>query len=214
MRQSMMKLVVVAVVGGVVSTLPADVIPLTLAPKDFNDLGSLEAVAGWPADTTVMTVTNLRGDVTHQVFRDSGSSDYYYFYQVFNAGESSSWHIIEVLTLTPFTGADGSTTVGYLTANEPAAFVAGSVIPSGASINTASGPTISFVSPGYVDPIEVGEYGKVLYVKSALPPDTILGNIIDGAIADGLVVGPVPEPATMSLLALGGLAVLLRRRRA
>ncbi len=210
----MMRFAVMVVVVGVVSALPASVVPLTLQPKDFNDLGSLEAVAGWPADTTIMAATNMRGDVTHQVFKDSGSSDYYYFYQVFNAGESSSWHIIEALTLTPFTGADGSAMVGYLTVNEPSAFVAGSVIPSGASINTASGPTISFVFPGYINSIEVGEYGKVLYVRSTLPPDTIMGNIIDGTIADGLVVGPVPEPATMSLLALGGVAVLLRRRRA
>ncbi|MCK4625509.1 MAG: PEP-CTERM sorting domain-containing protein, partial [Phycisphaerae bacterium] len=44
-------------------------------------------------------------------------------------------------------------------------------------------------------------------------PGTITGNVINGVISSGDVVGPVPEPATMGLLALGGLALLRRRHK-
>ena len=124
--------------------------------------------------------------------------------------------MIEVLSLTPFTGADGSTEVGYLeTTNLPAAFSAsGSEIPAGCSVNTDSGPTISFVFPGYTTPygITPGEISRVLYVKSTEPPNIITGNIIDGSIADGDVIGPVPEPATIGLI-ICGIAVLLRKKK-
>ncbi len=194
----------------------AAVEPLTLSPADFNALGpgTWQPVTGWPAATTMMSGTNHRVEVTHQVFQDDVDGGYVYLYQVENTGLDQSWHIVEVLSLTAFLGADDSTTVGWLTANQPGAFqVATPVFPAGASVNTLSGPTISFNFPGYLDPIQVGEASEVLYVLSDFGPRTITGNVINGSIADGLVVGPIPEPATMSLLVLGGLGVLIRRKK-
>ncbi len=43
------------------------------------------------------------------------------------------------------------------------------------------------------------------------------GALADGGLptpGDGLIVSPMPEPATLSLLALGGLALLRRRKSA
>ncbi len=191
----------------------AAVSSLPLSGADFNVLGTWGPVTGWPVGTATMSGTNLRAEVTHQVFQDSVTGEYAYLYQVKNTGLDQSWHIIEVLSLTAFTEADGSTTAGWLTANQPTGFVAGTPSPAGASVNTSSGPTISFGFPGWLDPIEVTEVSKVLYVLSALGPTMITGNVINGSIADGPVVGPIPEPATLALLLAGGLCVLIRRKR-
>ena len=192
----------------------AAVIPLTLGPADFNALGTWQSVAGWAAGTTTMTGAGLRAEVTYQVLQDSGTGGYAYLYQVENTGLDETWHIIEMLSLTDFFGADGDTPLGYLTANQPSAFQAGTPVPNGASVNTLSGPTISFNFSGYLgNQVNVGQASEVLYVLSDFAPTMIMGNVIDGSIGDGPVVGPVPEPATMSLLGLGGLALMRRRRK-
>lgn len=161
-----------------------------------------------------MSGTTHSVEVTHQVFQDSDTGGYGYLYQVENTGLDDSWHIVEVLSLTAFLGADGSTTVGWLTANQPPGFqVATPVFPAGASVNTLSGPTISFNFPGYLDPIQVGEICEVLYVLSDFGPTMITGNVINGSIADGPVVGPIPEPATLSLVVMGALGMIVRRKR-
>lgn len=213
----MKKACLVGAVLGLVLGVAADagMISLTVEAKDFNELGSLQPIAGWDAMTTLLEDVHykLRGEITSQPFWDSDTGDYYYLYQLENTGHNVTWHVVEFITLSPFTGADGSTAVGYLTANQPAAFDAGTEIPDGASVNTDAGPTISFGFPGYVDPISPGEITKVFYVKGELDPSVILGNIIDGGTAQGFVIGPVPEPATMCLLGLGSFALLRRKRK-
>ena len=52
-----------------------------------------------------------------------------------------------------------------------------------------------------------------MYVVSDLPPDIINGNVIDGVVGTGPVVGTVPEPATALYLILGGLSLLVLYRR-
>jgi len=145
-----------AILFGIGMAGPAlgSIIPVSPVPgSDFNDLGGgLSPISGWPAATCEMSNLGLklRGEVINQVFIDtSESEDYYYFYQIANTGVDETWHMIEVLALSPFAEAGESTSIGYLTANEPSAFVSGSdhIIPAGATINTDSGPTVSFNFP-------------------------------------------------------------------
>ncbi len=197
----------VLLVGGMAAN--AAIVPLTVHSEDFGSLGNLVPVAGWGAMTTTMEQDSLKGVVTSQSFLDTDTQDYYYFYQISNAGVDVTWHAIETFTVCPFNGSGGAATeLGYLTGNEPAGFSAGTETPVGASINTDAGPVISFNFPGYVNPIAPGEVSKVLYVKSSLPPQVVLGNIIDGSIAQGDVIGTVPEPAMISLFCMGALALL------
>lgn len=187
----------------------ADLIPLTIIGRDFSSLGSLSEAS--TASIVVMDDgTGLYGTVISQAFYDTVDSDYYYMYQIENSGSD----IVELFSLKPFAGAGSLTEVGYLFDHVPDAFVLGADIPAGGSIFTDSGPTISFNFPGYINPLLPGEISRVLYVKSSLPPGEIMGNIINGGIANGGVVGPVPEPMTICLLGFGtlGLRVFQRRR--
>ena len=136
-----------------------------------------------------------------------------YLYQVNNVGGASS--LVEQFTLSPFTGADGSTNLGYLTGGIPAGFLAS---PSGqmpgpnAYINAPAGPLVTFYYSGASNAeIESGEHSVVMYLKSSRAPDLITGQVIDGSSASGLVAGPtVPEPGALGLLALTGLGLLRR----
>ncbi len=192
------------------------IVPLGLNEKDFLDLGPLGEISGWDAMVTGVwdgQNSGLRANITSKPYWDSISEDYYYFYQIENTGEDLSWHIAEVFAIAPVNGADGFTEVGWLNTNEPSPFVLGQVVPVGSSANTSSGPTISFVFPGYVDPLEPGEFSVVMYIRSSLEPGYVMGNIIDGSICQGQIIGPVPELATVWLLGLGFCAAIHPVRR-
>ena len=77
------------------------------------------------------------------------------------------------------------------------------------AIYNALGQRVRVLIDGSIEP---GEHSVVAYVVSERAPGEVTGNILNGSAGSGLVVGAVPEPAVLSLLALGG-GLLLRRRR-
>ncbi len=193
----------IGISGSQATTVTLDAASLTgLLGADPQALGSVE--------NTRMEFSTLGADVLNQVYENESGGTYAYLYQVDNDLD----HFIEVFTLAPFTGASGSTGMGWLTGDIPTGFLAGGNEPwTTGNVNTSVGPTVTFYYlDAFGDAIFTGEHSVVMYVLSDLPPDQIVGNIINGLVASGDVVGPVPEPATIALLGLGSF-VLMRKRR-
>jgi len=164
-------------------------------------------------NATPMNENKLHVEVLNQAFTD-GAGNYAYLYQVDNDLPDSE-DIVENFTLSPFSDADSSTPMGYLTGDLPSGFLPGGQTPwDNGNINESVGPVVSFyyMAAVYDKAIEKGENSVVMYVMSELPPGEIIGNVIDGSVASsGDVVGPIPEPATIALLGVG--LCLVRRRR-
>jgi hypothetical protein len=159
---------------------------------------------------------NLKATVYSQAYTD-GNGRYAYLYQVDNTGAAGN-SSIEQFTVWPFTGADDSVDMGYLTGTLPSGFLGTS---SQAPESTgyvdvlSTGPQLSFyynLRAGKA--IGVGKHSVVMYVVSNLEPNTVVtGNVIDGSVGSGPVIGPVPKPGTLILLGLGGLGLVYRWRR-
>ena len=194
----------------VAAQLPASVITLGTAPS-VNDLFSTTPT---PIGTTSLVVANtptFTVDVYSQAYTDG--SKYVYLYQLDNSTQSND--SIELFTLSKFLGADANVAMGYLTQTVPAGFISTGLAQDSEATGgmNPSGPTLSFYytsRAGY--DIQPGDHSTVMYVVSQLPPSVINGSVIDGNTGTVLVVGPVPEPATLSMLALGGLTMLRRRK--
>jgi hypothetical protein len=191
-------------------TAAAGLVPVTLGSSDFDTLlgGEVEAI-GSPLITNV-TSGDLLGQVVSQAFTD-GQGNYAYLYQVNDIGTNVN-HIIEQFTCNPFIGASAATVLGYLTANAPDGFTLGQRVPIGGFVNMDVGPTVAFGFIGWFGwQINPGESSSSLYIISDKSPGLIGGYIIDGAVASGQIVGPVPEPATLGIMGVGAIVLYLLR---
>jgi len=186
------------------------------AAADFDSLLDGSAYAVDDAMISDFSGGNLAAIVMSQAFTD-GAGSYLYLYQLNNIGAANT-DVITRFTASPYASADNSISLGYLTANIPTAFTAGDQSPLYGDVDALAGPTVGFNfpigNPFYSIPdsyIAPGNSSFVLYIESSLAPGIVMGNVINGGVHTGEIIGPVPEPATVCLLGLGGL--LLRRRK-
>lgn len=166
---------------------------------------------------TTMNSGNLHAEVHSQAFTDGDK--YVYLYQVFNTGTTGN-SSVEKFTLGQFAGSiiqEGD--IGYLTGTPPTTdFLSGGQTPmdQGQVTSVAGGLDISFSYWIHqIAPI-TSENSSVMFIVSGLSPGLVTGNVIDGNVGTGQVIGAVPEPAVLGLLLSGGLAVLaysLHRRQ-
>ena len=216
----MKKLVAASVCGlcvwfGSVSVSHAGVIDLdTFATVDDLFLTGTVLPVGDDVNYWEKVIQKLDVGVYSQAY--TNGTEYAYLYQVDNKGSGASSDPVELFTLSPFYGADDSVKMGYLTdAVAPTGFLSEPYDnPELKAYVNLSGPIISFYytsREGYQ--IVNGKHSAVMYVLSNLSPDLIWGNVINGLTASDEVVGPLPEPGTIALISVGGLAILLRRRR-
>ncbi|KPK76129.1 MAG: hypothetical protein AMJ79_08085 [Phycisphaerae bacterium SM23_30] len=194
--------------GGLWMTASAAVI--TLEPKPLTDLLGANPAPVGALRTTSMTAATLEAEVDSQAYtNDQGL--YAYLYQIKNIGQTGD-HPVEMFTLYPFWGANDDLAMGYLTGDIPAGFSAGGNLPEDEGFVSEELVSIYFTLPPGAE-ISIGQSSAVLYLMSDYVPGEIVGNVIDGSVAAGAVVGPVPEPGTVCLLSLGGLMFLRRRTK-
>lgn len=196
---------------------------ITLENLPMGDLlGATPRAIGSAMVTTMDGSPGIKANVYSQAYTDD-NGHYLYLYQILNTGTSGS--IVEKYTVGQFAGASPSTRMGTLTGSLPDGFVPDTLLDparppvTGATTKPPADPLVSFDFGLSADAeISFGQHSSVLWVKSDLAPGILTGNVIDGSIASGSVVGPVltavPEPAALGLLSLGALVMLRRRARA
>lgn len=186
---------------------------ITLQSKSLTDILGSSPTAVGTFLTTNMSAGKLKVDTFSQAYTNNNGL-YVYLYQVNNIGTTGN-SPVEQFTLAPFTNVTDVADIGYLGGASPSGFLdAGTVPETGAYIDPDSGPLVSFYyNLRYGSGVHIGQHSVVMYVVSSLSPDRITGNVIDGSVGSGDVVGPIPEPASLTLLALTAVGMMRRWKR-
>jgi len=146
----------------------------------------------------------LQVDVEYAVYLPG---DYYvYAYQVFNdlAGNRPVSNFS--VGLDP---ASGAANIGW----DAGAGTPGGTAPSFAGFSgTPPTSSVWYFFSNTIDP--PSEYSQVLLFTSPYGPRWAPATVMDSGLSNVQnLPSPMPEPATLALLALGGIAALIRRRR-
>ena len=181
---------------------------VTMEESNLEDLLGANPAAIGNVTVTAMISGSLHTTVYSQAYTND-QGDYAYLYQLENNESGAS--PIEMFTLDAFRGANDSTPIGYLSGDVPEGFIAGGLFPEDQGYILDELVSIYFTLRAEAE-IPVGENSVVMYAVTDYLPGVITANVINGNVASGPVVGPVPEPATICLISLGGLTLLRRRK--
>ncbi|MEA3367807.1 MAG: PEP-CTERM sorting domain-containing protein [Planctomycetota bacterium] len=186
-----------------------------LAAPLVSDPNAMSAWQGTQAFSASDVGATLQVDVEYAVYAPgaygasgtdpSGGSDYVYAYQAFNDQGGTS--PLSTLTVGLGTGS-GAANIG----SDPSSGTPGGTAPT---VSAFSGAPPS--SAGYyfwrntIDP--PAEYSEVLLFTSPNGPRWASAAVVDSGLSDSQPLpSPVPEPATLALLAAGAGLMGLRRR--
>jgi len=134
----------------------------------------------------------------------SGGTEYLYAYEILNTVNSDS------VSISSFTvGLEALSQAGNIGIDGGPPGIPDGVTPTAQGI-TGSSAVWSFL----LDQIDYGEDSMTLIYTSPFAPQWLTGSTHDGGLSDKQSLpSPMPEPATIALMVLGGVGVVLSRRR-
>ena len=134
----------------------------------------------------------------------TGGTQFVYAYQIFNdlAGN------VPVSTFS--VGLDPAANVANIGFDAGSGTTPGGTAPSSSAFNGGPPPT----SAVWGFPLDPPKYSTVLLFTSPYGPQWAPGSLLDSGLSDKQnLPSPMPEPASLALMALGGVGLLARRRR-
>jgi len=138
----------------------------------------------------------------------SGGTKFVYAYQVFN-------DLLGNAPVSTFSvGLDPTANVANIGSDAGSGTPGGTAPTASAPSGTPPTSAVWYFFLNTIDPPPANEYSAVLLFTSPYGPQWAPASVLDSGLSDKQdLPSPLPEPATMALMILGGAGLLVRRRR-